>query len=271
MTSLEIYNPRMTYNTAAIDYDTTSVDFWRYAAVETVQRLGLVPGGSLLDVACGPGPAALAAAERVGSHGSVLGVDIAEEMIALAREHAAEAPAPQAEFVVGSMDDLDVGADRFDAATCVFGIFFARDVRASIAEMAGAVRPGGQVAVTSLGPKFFSPLYEKFIEAALAEHPGLDVDVPWHRTEDPEVMRAHLQAAGLEQVEVVHEVSALPLQTPQDWWRIATGTGIRRLIMELEPSAADRVREQNLAWITDQGIDHVELGVIYCTGEVAES
>ena len=132
MTSLEIYNPRMTYNTAAIDYDTTSVDFWRYAAVETVQRLGLVPGGSLLDVACGPGPAALAAAERVGSHGSVLGVDIAEEMIALAREHAAEAPAPQAEFVVGSMDDLDVGADRFDAATCVFGIFFARDVRCAL-------------------------------------------------------------------------------------------------------------------------------------------
>lgn len=268
MTSLEIYNPRMTYNTAAVDYDTTSVDFWRYAAVETVQRLNLPPGASVLDVACGPGPAALAAAEAVGPRGSVLGIDIAEEMIALARGHAAEAQVAQAEFVVGSMDDLDVGVDRFDAATCVFGIFFARDVRESIAGMARAVRPGGQVAVTSLGPKFFSPLYGTFIEAALGEHPGLDVDVPWHRTEDPEVMRAHLQAAGLDQVEVVHEVSSLPLRTPQDWWRIATGTGIRRLIMELEPSAAERVREQNLTWIAEQGIDHVELGVIYCRGVV---
>ncbi|MDN5918937.1 MAG: class I SAM-dependent methyltransferase [Pseudonocardia sp.] len=269
MTSLEIYNPRMTYNTAAVDYDTTSVDFWSYAATETVQRLGLSAGQSVLDVACGPGPAALAAADQVGPQGTVLGVDIAEEMIALARGHAAETGASQADFVVGSMDALDVGADRFDAATCVFGIFFASDVRASIAAMRDAVRPGGQVAVTSLGPKFFSPLYGQFIDAALAEHPGLDVDVPWHRTEDAEVMRAHLEAAGLEQVEVVHEVSALPLQTPEDWWRIATGTGIRRLIMDLEPSAAERVQEQNTAWIREQDIDHVELGVIYCRGIVA--
>ena len=62
MTSLEIYNPRMTYNSAAVDYDTTSVDFWSYAATETVQRMGLTAGQSVLDVACGPGPAALVAA-----------------------------------------------------------------------------------------------------------------------------------------------------------------------------------------------------------------
>lgn len=247
------------------------VDFWRYAADETVARLGLQPGQNLLDVACGPGPAALAAAAAVGADGEVLGVDIAEEMIELARGHAREQGATQASFVVGSMDALDVGFSRFDAATCVFGMFFAADVQASIDAMSHAVRRGGQVAVTTLGPKFFSPLFEVFLDAATTENPQIDTDVPWRRTEDPSVMADHLRTAGLGGVSVTHEVSRLALSCPEDWWRIAMGTGVRRLAMDLDPDALERVRTHNLDWVRQHGIDSVELGVIYTHGWVPAS
>lgn len=83
------YDPRRTYNAAAVDYDNISVDFWR---LPPMRRWGLVlqPGERVLDVACGRGPAAVAAARKVGTKGVVVGIDIAEEMIALAREHAVE-------------------------------------------------------------------------------------------------------------------------------------------------------------------------------------
>jgi len=269
MTSrLAAYDPRRTYNAAAVDYDNTSVDFWRYAAHETVARLGLRPGDTVLDVACGPGPAALAAAAAVGAQGEVLGVDIAEEMIELARGHAREQGAEHASFAVGSMDALDVGFSRFDAATCVFGMFFAADVQASIDAMSHAVRRGGQVAVTTLGPKFFSPLYEVFLDAATGENPQIDTDVPWRRTENPNVMAEHLRTSGLAGVSVTHEVTRLPMSSPEDWWRIAMGTGIRRLAMDLDPDALERVRTHNLDWVRDHDIDSVELGVIYTHGWV---
>jgi ubiquinone/menaquinone biosynthesis C-methylase UbiE len=85
------YNPRRTYNAAAVDYDNISVDFWCYAADETIRNLALRPGERVLDVACGPGPAALGAAHAVSPRGRVIGIDIAENMISLARWHADQA------------------------------------------------------------------------------------------------------------------------------------------------------------------------------------
>lgn len=258
------YDPRMTYNAAAEDYDRTSAEFWRYSAEETVARLGLSQGDHVLDVACGPGPAALAAARAVGPTGQVVGVDIAEEMVEIARRHAVEQQVSTAAFEVGSMDGLRFADGSFTAATCVFGLFFAQDVTASIAEMWRCLSPGGRLGITTLGLEFFSPMYAQFVEAALAENPALDVDVPWRRTEDTDRMADYFRTAGVPDVEIEHEVTTLPLRSPADWWRIVMGTGIRRLAMDLADDALDRVREANLRWMADNDIDSVEFGVIYC-------
>lgn len=263
------YNPRRTYNVAAVDYDTTSADFWRYAANETVHRLNLNPNDKVLDVACGPGPAALAAAHQVGPAGTVVGVDIAEEMIELARQHASDQGLSNVAFETGSMDALDCSGVSFDAAVCVFGMFFAQDIVATTQAMKDSLTRGGQIAITTLGPKFFSPLYEVFLEAATQEKPTIDTDVPWKRTENASSMADYLSAAGVSDVSVTHEVSKLELSSPEDWWRIAMGTGIRRLAMEFDDDALARIREHNLAWIRDHQLSSVELGVIYCRGRRA--
>ncbi len=258
------YDPRMTYNAAAVDYDRTSAEFWRYSAQETVDRLGLLEGDHVLDVACGPGPAALAAAEVVGPTGWVLGVDIAEEMIEIAQRHAREREIGTVAFEVGSMDGLRFDDESFSAATCVFGLFFAADVTASIADMWRCVRPGGQLGITTLGPKFFSPMYQQFVDAALEENPDLNVDVPWRRTQDINQMAEYFRDAGVGSVAIEHEVATLPFTSPEDWWRIVMGTGIRRLAMDLTPEGLERVHAKNLQWMASHDISSVEFGVIYC-------
>ena len=227
------YDPRMTYNVAAQDYDRTSARFWQFAARETVARLEISEGDHVLDVASGPGPAALAAAAVVGPSGWVVGVDIAEEMVDIARRHAAESAVTNTAFEVGSMDRLRFADGSFTAVTCVFGLFFAEDVVGSISEMWRCLRPGGRLGVTTLGPKFFSPMYEQFVDAALREKPDLDVDVPWRRTQDVSRMADFFRDAGIRSVTIEHEISHIPVEAPQDWWDIVMGTGIRGLDMVL--------------------------------------
>src|SRR5688572_1987606 len=79
-----------TYNAAADSYDHPANAFWSRFGRRTVERLGLEAGESVLDVCCGSGASALPAAERVGAGGRVLGVDLAEHMLELARRKAAE-------------------------------------------------------------------------------------------------------------------------------------------------------------------------------------
>jgi len=71
-----------------------------------------LPGGSILDVGCGPGWTSLLLA-RAGY--AVTGVDISERMIEIARERSVLENTP-AEFVVGDMEDLDLGRVGFDGA-----------------------------------------------------------------------------------------------------------------------------------------------------------
>src|SRR3954447_12131676 len=74
-----------TYNAAADLFDDPRLSFWDRFGRRTVDRLGLTPGDSVLDLCCGAGASALPAAERVGPKGRVLGLDLAENLIRRAR------------------------------------------------------------------------------------------------------------------------------------------------------------------------------------------
>jgi SAM-dependent methyltransferase len=119
-----------------------------------VDVLGLEPGTWVLDVGCGPGRHAHALAQR-GCR--VVGVDIAERFVRLA---AADAP-PGASFVRGDGRRLPVRPVSFDAAVSLcqggFGLPASPDAPDDadvLAAMAGAVRPGGRVALTAFSSYF---------------------------------------------------------------------------------------------------------------------
>ena len=80
----------LTYNAAADSYDRRPLSFWNYFGDQTIERLWLPTGSSVLDVCCGAGASALSAAKRVGPRGKVIGVDLAKELLELARAKAAQ-------------------------------------------------------------------------------------------------------------------------------------------------------------------------------------
>lgn len=100
------------------------------------------PGESILDVACGTGVLALAAAERVGDGGSVLGLDINDEMLTVARRKSTGV-----DWWHGQAENLPFPDAYFDAVVSQFGLMFFEDRRAAIREMIRVLKPGGRLAI----------------------------------------------------------------------------------------------------------------------------
>lgn len=99
-------------------------------------------GMRVLDVACGTGILARSLDERLGSGGSVVGLDINQGMLAVAKRKA-----PSIEWHKSAAEALPFDNASFDAVVSQFGLMFFEDRRAAIQEMARVLRPGGRLAV----------------------------------------------------------------------------------------------------------------------------
>jgi len=103
-----------------------------------------VAGGSprILDVACGTGVLARAAAERLGSADSIAGIDPNDGMLAVARRSA-----PAIEWRAGRAEALPWDDASFDVVLCQFGLMFFEDRETGLREMARVLRAAGRMAV----------------------------------------------------------------------------------------------------------------------------
>jgi SAM-dependent methyltransferase len=111
-------------------------------ALRVADAVDVRSGERVLDVACGTGVLARAVAELIGPIGTVIGLDVNEGMLAVARRKA-----PEIEWRAGRAEDLPFASDSFDAVVSQFGLMFFEDRRAALQEMVRVLRPGGQLAV----------------------------------------------------------------------------------------------------------------------------
>ena len=253
-----------TYNAAADLYDAPPNSFWERFGRRTIDRLRLPPGARVLDVCCGSGASAIAAAETVGPEGFVLGVDLAGKLLELARAKAGARGLHNTEFRIGDMLDLQRSMSPFDAVVCVFGIFFIPDMPAAVRGLWEVVRPGGKLAITTWGPRFFEPGSTAFWNAVREVRPDLYKGFnPWDRISDPPSVRALLRKAGVDRAGVNAEAGTHPVPTPDAWWSAVLGSGYRGTFEQLAAADREHVRAANLKYIRESGIHSVEANVVY--------
>lgn len=255
-----------TYNAASDYYDHPANTFWGRYGRRTVERLGLATGERVLDVCCGSGASAIPAAEILGAEGSVVGVDLAENLLELARAKAKQRGLTNIQFQSGDLMHLPFDDESFDTAVCVFGIFFVPDMEAALRELKRVVRNGGRVAITTWGPRFFEPATTFFWNSIRDINPDLYKGFnPWDRISEVDAVLRLLAAAGLSDMEAVAESDSQTVKAPEDWWAMIMGSGYRGTVEQLSPEDRERVRRANLDFIQRTSLRELEANVIYAT------
>jgi ubiquinone/menaquinone biosynthesis C-methylase UbiE len=247
-----------TYDAAADRFTAPQLGFWDRWGSETVARTGLQPGQTVLDLCCGAGASAIPAARAVGPEGRVVGVDVSQGLLELARERADADGLTNLELRCADATATGYADGEFDAVICVFGVFFLPDRVGFTAEMWRMVRPGGTLAITTWGPGWLEPAASIFWNAVRAAEPSLYKGFnPWDDITDPSALIGVFEGAGIESASADAVPAMHPLAGPEDFWVIVMGSGPRATVDALSPDQADRVHDEVIGRLDDSGVTEV--------------
>jgi SAM-dependent methyltransferase len=168
---------------------------WRLrpVAARVVEVAEVASGDAVLDVACGTGNAALAAAARDAT--PVVGVDLEPALLELARD---SAPGVPVDWRVGDAVALPVDDAAFDVVVSTFGVMYVFDQPAAARELARALKPGGRTVLANWVPGSFLPAMGAALSPFLPPPPNsAHPPAPPPRWGDEPAARALLSDAGL--------------------------------------------------------------------------
>lgn len=195
----------------------------RVAAVTRAMlaRTSPQPGDHVLELACGPGGAGLAAAERVGPDGVVVLSDVVAEMVAIAAARAESGGLLGVRTAILDLEAIDQPAQSYDVVLCREGLMFVTEPDHAVAEIHRVLRRGGRAAVSVWGSPEQNAWLGLVFEAVTAQL-GRPVPPPGmpgpFSLADPTRLAALFEVAGFADV-VIEEIPA-PLHAAsfEAWW-----------------------------------------------------
>ncbi len=175
----------------------------------SLERATPETGEVVLDVGCGGGVTSRYMAERVGSRGRVVGVDISGTILAVAQERSRHIP--NLRFEVGDAQAMDLGKDAFDLIYSRFGVMFFQDVIVAFTNLHRALKPTGRLTFLAWRAATENPWIQQpatAIQEIFPPPPSASPEIPDPHAPGPfslsESERLHqvLQSAGFTNVQV---------------------------------------------------------------------
>ncbi len=212
-------------------------------AGDLLRTAELRAGERVADIACGTGVVTRLAAEQVGPTGTVTGVDVAPDMIDVAK--ATPSSGAHIEWHVADAAALPIPDASVDAVLCQMGLMFMEDRTGALAEMRRVLAPGGRIVVNT--PGAIQPTFE-LMEQAITEHINPDLGGfvrAVFSMHDPDVLADLLRGAGLHDVEVTVSPATLQLPGPAEFlWQYINLTPMGPFVAEASDDAKAAMEAQ---------------------------
>lgn len=182
-------------------------DLLRKGAAPVTKRMlelsGISSGSRLLDIASGTGEPAISAAKIVGESGKVIGTDLVDEMLAVAREKTAKENLGNIEFRCIDAEALEFTEASFDAVTIRWGLMFMPEPQVCLAAAHKALKQNGRISLACWAAPEKNPFVGVLI-TTLSKY--MDMPVPAPGTPgifafaDPERLQDVLASAGFRNI-----------------------------------------------------------------------
>ncbi|MFV2002676.1 MAG: class I SAM-dependent methyltransferase, partial [Paracoccaceae bacterium] len=221
------------------------------AAQETyLEMAGLKPGMAVLETACGTGMVTRRIADQVGATGRVLATDLSGEMIAILSRELAAGRLDNVRTARMGAEALDVDDDSFDAAICALGLMYVPEPRTALAEMARALRPGGQVVATIWGERRNCGWAEIF--PIVDAHVASEVCPMFFASGAPGLLVADFASVGLVNIRERRQTEQLAFSDANSLIRaVVQGGPVALAVKRFSEPVLQEVSEQFLASVAD--------------------
>jgi ubiquinone/menaquinone biosynthesis C-methylase UbiE len=205
-------------------WDGLVMDFVKPVADEIIQLLHPQNNDLILDVASGTGEPGLTIASLLKG-GKVILTDLAEDMLKVARENAAQRGITNIETLVCDVSELPFEDNSFDAVSCRFGFMFFPDMLLATKELARVLKPGGRM-VTAV----WNVPEKNFWVSAIMGDISINMQVPTPPAGAPGMFRCAqdgliaglFKQAGLKNILQKEVTGKLNCKTADAYWSMQT-------------------------------------------------
>jgi len=229
-------------------WDRLMMDFLKPAGDEIIRKLNPESDDTILDVAAGTGEPGLTIAALL-KKGKVVITDLAEDMLKIARENAADKGIKNIQTIACDAGELPFADNSFDGIGCRFGFMFFPDMLLAAKEMTRVLKPGGAMAasVWNVAEKNF------WITATMSTiHKHMEIESPppdapgMFRCSKEGLMTEIFRQAGLKKISVTEVTGKLNCRTTDLYWKLMTemAAPVVAALSNAENAMQEKIREE---------------------------
>jgi len=237
-------------------WDELTMDFLRPMGEAIITSIKPSGAKKILDIAAGTGEPGLTIATMLEG-GKVVITDLAEDMLAIAKENASRRGITNIETKACDVCDLPFADNSFDAVSCRFGFMFFPDMQLAANEMARVLKAGGKIAtsVWNIPEKNFWVTATMGTINRNMELPAPPPGAPgMFRCAKPGLMKEVFEKAGFRNVTEKEVLSKLNSGTVQTYWDMMTeiGAPIVAALSQADENMRQKIKREVFELVTQK-------------------